>query len=128
MSIKLSEKHGVNPALDRCFYCGEAKGVVLFGRMKGDAEAPREVVIDKEPCQTCAAHMKAGVILIEVRDGEESDTPYRLGGFAVVKDDALRRIIEPPELADQIIKRRMAFVPHEAWVQLGLPTSHGEKP
>jgi hypothetical protein len=121
-TLRLSEKHGVNPALDLCYFCGEAKGVVMFGRMKGDAPAPHGVVLDKQPCDECAAHMKAGVILIEVKEGEEGENPHRLGGFAVLKDDAINRIVQPPELAAQILKQRVAFVPHDAWVMLGLPT------
>jgi hypothetical protein len=38
-SIRLSEKHGVNPSLMLCFYCGEASGVALLGRLKGDQDS-----------------------------------------------------------------------------------------
>ena len=37
--IKLSPKHGVNPSMDLCFWCGQPKGLILCGRMhekKGD--------------------------------------------------------------------------------------------
>lgn len=41
--IRISEKHGVNPSLECCLLCGKEMGIVLFGRLKGDAEAPKQV-------------------------------------------------------------------------------------
>lgn len=43
-SIKLSEKHGVNPSLVICTLCGKETGeIALLGRLKDDAEAPRHI-------------------------------------------------------------------------------------
>lgn len=120
--LRLSEKHGVNPSLDQCFYCGEAKGVVLFGRMKGDVQAPHEAVIDMKPCDKCAKLMQDGVILVCVRDGETGDDPYRTGMMVAIKDEGIRMAVTPPEFAEEIIRRRFAFVPLKAWTRLGLPT------
>ena len=53
MSIPISPKHGVNPSLGLCFYCTKPKEVILFGRMKEDAEAPRQVVSNMDPCDKC---------------------------------------------------------------------------
>lgn len=66
--IILSPKHGVNPSLLKCFWCGKDKGVALLGRLKGDAEAPREIIPDPEPCDACKAAMAKGVTLLEVSD------------------------------------------------------------
>ena len=41
MGIKLSPKHGANLSVDHCFVCGTDIGVVLFGRIKNDKEAPK---------------------------------------------------------------------------------------
>jgi len=122
MSLRLSEKHGVNPAIPRCYLCGEDKNeVVLFGKLKGDVEAPRNPVIDQEPCTTCKGYMEMGIILISVRD-EEGDNPYRTGGWCVVKEVALERIgIQPPELLNDILKMRSAFIPDQLWDMIGLP-------
>lgn len=43
MGIHLSKKHGVNPSIEICAVCGKGIGVALLGRLKNDAEAPREV-------------------------------------------------------------------------------------
>jgi hypothetical protein len=113
--IRLSQKHGVNPTIPLCFFCHEPKNeVVLAGRLPGDAEAPQGKIWDRRPCDQCRKLQAAGVILISVRNGEESDNPYRTGGWVVVKADAVRRFVQPPELAEEIIRKRVAFVPDEA--------------
>lgn len=128
-SIRLSPKHGVNPAIPLCFFCGEPKNeVVLAGRLPEDAEAPRHAVWDRRPCDTCTGYMKQGVILISVKDGEEGkgDNPHRTGSWVVVTEDALRRTVQPSQLAERIIRTRVAFIPDTVWDLIGLP--RGAKP
>lgn len=124
-SIRLSPQHGVNPSLMVCYYCGEDKGIALMGLIRGkersDPEAPRHVVLDKEPCDKCKEYMKEGVILIEVRDGEHGDRPYRMGGYAVVRDDWIKRAIQPAELCADILKKRVTFIETSTWDMIGLP-------
>ena len=46
--MKLSPKHGLNPLIPGCFWCGESKNeIALLGRLPGDAEAPRSAVWSK---------------------------------------------------------------------------------
>jgi hypothetical protein len=55
MSIKVSEKHGVNSSLVVCFYCGEETGeIALLGKLPEDKEAPRYVLLNIEPCEHCS--------------------------------------------------------------------------
>ena len=146
MGIHLSPSHGVNPALEVCFFCQEARGVVLLGRFNperrfgkkiaetlegppGDAKAPHKVVMDREPCDKCKELMQQGIILISVdekKTGEDRDNPWRTGGWVVVRDEALRRWISTPELLEDILKRRVAFLPDGAWDLLGLPRGPAE--
>ena len=121
-NIRLSDKHGVNPAIPKCFFCGEHKNeIIIFGKLKGDAEAPRDFVLDHAPCDTCKDYMDKGVILISVRDGEEGDNPYRTGGWVVVTDEAIPRFVTNEAICEETLKKRIAFVPDEAWDMLGLP-------
>lgn len=119
----MSAKH---VALTRCFFCGEGKDILIATRYRPDGSPVKDLsqfdgkVVDQEPCPKCAELMKQGVILISVRDGESGDNPYRTGGFWVIKDDSVRRIINLPELAEQIINRRVCFVPDEACKAMGL--------
>lgn len=109
-SIRLSEKHGVNPTLCQCFFCGETKHIALLGqigdRRKGeDIEAPRECVMDYEPCDKCQEQMKRGVTLIEVSTAQPSDgrppltakgdlQVYPLGRWCVIKPEVASHIFE----------------------------------
>lgn len=125
MSIRLSPKHGVNPSVGQCFYCLQDDGtIVLPGMLKGDAEAPRRACWTKEPCPKCKEWMKVGIIMISVdeKKTEDPEDPWRTGRFAVVKEEAFKRWgIGPKELKDDILKRRVCFVPDDAWEKLGLP-------
>jgi hypothetical protein len=122
MGIRLSEKHGVNPGLEQCFVCMKDVGVVLFGRMKDDAEAPRRVCISKEPCAECKKLMEQGVILVSVQNNSaDPQNPYRTGGFVVMSENAVHRIFQPPEFAEQLLLQRFGFLEDEAWDKLGLP-------
>lgn len=96
MSIRLSEKHGVNPSIEICFFCNEAKGIVLFGKLKNDIEAPREVLINYEPCNKCKEKFKEGVTVVEVTTAQQcknqpsitihnDEELYPTGAYVVVK-------------------------------------------
>jgi hypothetical protein len=50
--VTVSKKHGVNPSLEVCYWCGEEKNsIILFGRLPDDKEAPRYSCINYDPCQ-----------------------------------------------------------------------------
>lgn len=72
--IRISEKHGLNPSMPVCFLCGETKNeIVLFGRLKGDAEAPRHCIIDYEPCDKCKEKYKNDAVFIEASHNEQKN-------------------------------------------------------
>lgn len=119
--IRLSPKHGVNPSVTKCFVCGEDDGLALFGRLPKDQEAPRTVCLNKDPCPKCHEWMAKGCILISVRVGESGDNPYRTGGWVVLKDEAIRRLPVSDTLIANILKKRMVYLPDDAWDALGLP-------
>jgi hypothetical protein len=123
--IHLSDKHGVNPAIPLCFFCGEKKNeVILAGRMPGDAEAPQNAVWNYEPCDSCAKLMAQGVILISAADEGPSSNPEsarRTGGWCVVSDAFVQRVLQPEEMVKQTLSKRAAFLSDEAWDALGLP-------
>lgn len=72
--ITLSEKHGVNPSLMLCPYCGKEIGIALFGKLKGDKEAPKNV-IGNDLCDECKKKVENGFVLIiearQTKDGIE---------------------------------------------------------
>lgn len=139
----LHPKHGLNPTLTTCYYCNEPADLLLVGsqtkRFKelglasSDGEMKMNIgVIDARPCAKCQDYMQQGVILISMRDGEESEmetakhekrlaNPYRTGGWIVVREEYIRRVIDSPILTRQILRQRVCFVPDSAWDKIGLP-------
>lgn len=104
-SIPLSPKHGVNPSMITCVFCGEPKGVALCGRLKGDAEAPKYMIADYEPCETCKSNWSKGVALIRTAtkppqkgmppiQKDEKGYVYPTGGYMVATQEAVKRIFE----------------------------------
>jgi len=93
MGIKLSKKHGVNPSMSICFFCGKEKNeIVLPGKLKGDAEAPRKAVWNYEPCDECKKYMSEGVMVCVVKDGSSPKNPYRTGRSIVIRDEDAKNI------------------------------------
>ena len=79
--LRLSPKHGVNPSITHCECCWKEIGIAMFGRLEGDAEAPRDVAMGL--CDDCQKVIDAkGLIIIEVKDGETGKNPYRTGRYA----------------------------------------------
>lgn len=108
--IKVSPKHGVNPTIPVCFWCGNEKNeIALLGKLPGDAEAPRAAILNYQPCDDCKAQMSMGYTLVgTVEDPPRPDLPpisaghYPTGNWTVVTEQGLRHIFKP-EVADQII-------------------------
>lgn len=154
MSIIVSEKHGVNPSVQICFYCKKPIGVALFGKLHGtkvkemfgedfakdhlrhndprDTEAPREVVLDLEPCEGCTVfepHSKLGCFLVECDEREievrehgrrvMKKIPQPTGNLVVMKDEAIRRIFTG-DIVEDVLKKRIAMLDPEVWKMLGL--------
>lgn len=97
-SITLSKKYGVNPSMQICFFCGKSIGIVLNGKIgKGDKdiEAPKEVVVDYEPCEKCKKIFSQGLLVMGATDHVEDSRPeiqkglYPTGSYFVIKDEAI---------------------------------------
>lgn len=100
--INLSPKHGVNPTVPICFWCGKEKNeIALLGRIgdKKDFEAPKNMVLDFKPCDECLKKMETGITFMESTDRPNSrcEIPYVIGcyptgKYVVIKTDAAKRI------------------------------------
>jgi hypothetical protein len=116
--IRLHPEHGLNPSLLQCFACGGDAGVAILG-YNGGKEAPRKMATVDTFCQKCEEHMKLGVILIEARNGESGQNPYRTGRQWVVTEEAVRKAFDP-KIAEAAAKYRVSFIEENAAKQLGL--------
>ena len=75
--IKVSKKHGLNPTIPICFWCGKDKNeIALLGKLKGDAEAPRRFLMDYEPCDECKKESEKAISNGFVLLIEASKEPY----------------------------------------------------
>lgn len=126
-NIRISQKHGVNPTIPVCFWCGKEKNeIALLGKLPGDAEAPRStwLVGDYEPCDACKAIFEQGIHLIEAADHpiiHEKQPPwhgaYPTGRHLVLKERAIRSIFAQ-ETAEELCKRKVGFLDRETFVNL----------
>lgn len=106
--IKLSPKHGLNPTIPICFFCGKEKHeVAILGKIgkKGeDLQAPMRMILDYQPCDDCKEKMKNGIALIGVNPKplQNGQPPiqkdlYPTGTWCVLKEEAVERIFQIPE-------------------------------
>lgn len=104
-SIQISPKHGVNPCVPICVFCGKEKNeLALLGRLKGDAKAPMSAVIDYEPCDECQANWQLGIPLICVTEkapakgavplskSQDGKNLYPTAKYLVAKKEAVSRM------------------------------------
>lgn len=120
--IKVSKKHGVNPCIPVCFWCGEEKSeVAILGELPGDVKAPMKAVLDFEPCEKCKSFMDQGITLIGVTTKQPKDgTPsignglYPSGAWSVIREDSeLCQIIldiESEERKNEILKVKRCLI------------------
>ena len=73
-NIKLHPIYGLNPTMAQCYYCGGLRGDIILLGASIKEEAPRSMVVDLEPCDTCKKKFKDGVICHEVDDVTEKMT------------------------------------------------------
>ena len=98
--IKISPKYGVNPTIPVCFWCGKQKNeIALMGHMKGDLEAPKNMVLDYVPCEECQSHMAMGVAVLEASDhpNTEGQPPMQKGVYPTS-----RFVVVTTECADRV--------------------------
>ena len=142
-SIRLSPKHGLNPTIPVCFFCGQEKNeLVLLGKMPAkkhtantawgtkstvvddpDPKAPMHAVIDYEPCDACKQAMARGNALIGVVDHPRADGQPPIAsdgrqdlyptGQFMVINDHGIQGIFQKSAAQTILKNKKALVPQE---------------
>lgn len=123
-SIRISPKHGVNPTIPVCFFCGHEKNeLALLGQLKGDVEAPKNAILDYEPCESCQKIFAQGILLVGVSDHINDGRPpivsngsnalYPTGSYMVVTEDFLDKTFDE-ETATGLRQSRKAVVDDEA--------------
>lgn len=108
-NIPLSPKHGLNPTIPVCAWCGEPKNeIALMGRIKTDVrgedpKAPMHCVLDYEPCDKCKEQWSQGVVVLEAT--MRRPTPYRPPIQKNGNDEiypTMRYVVIKPEAAERL--------------------------
>lgn len=114
--IILSKKHGLNPTIVACPYCGEAKNQILITGLEGEkwakkhgiesGEMPKYVLLedDIEPCDECK---KAGVAMVEV-DSEDNKIPT--GRKWLIKEDVVEWLFTEPDTLKEVLNKRVFLI------------------
>lgn len=143
--IEISPKHGVNPTIPVCFWCGNEKNeIALMGRVRerdpqtgkavrgSDVEMPMKAVLDYEPCDCCKEQFSQGVQLIEcthrridarpaLSKDENGNSVYPTGRTVVLKPEAAQRIFNVDKSMLEAGKK--LCLPEEIFTQL-MPTDN----
>jgi hypothetical protein len=102
------------PSLQRCSICSEDVGVLFNYR-----PTPLRVSSDYT-CEQCREYMQIGIIMIEIKDGEDPNN--RGVGWCVVNEACIRHIFrDAPEMMNKVLKDRGVFVTSTDWTRLYLP-------
>lgn len=125
-SIPISPKHGLNPTIPVCFFCGQEKNeIVIMGKLKGDVEAPRNVCLDYEPCDHCKELFAQGILCIGVTDHPLPDgrppisgSLYPTGAYLVVTEDFIHRFIADEALKQSVLDKRTMLLDQQILAQL----------
>jgi hypothetical protein len=121
------------PALTKCYFCGGPGAILIATKDRVDVARYHGQIVDMSPCSRCQEHMKIGVILISIRDGEAAKgeeasrqnpraipNPYRTGRVCVIRNEAAERLFKPDHPA---LKLKWCFVEDGGWQKMGLLTT-----
>ncbi|MEA2081081.1 MAG: hypothetical protein U9P00_14760 [Pseudomonadota bacterium] len=117
-----------------CWICGEGSTIILKTDLR--PTLPMNMgALPSEVCSKCKslAEDNDGIWMISIRDGEEpprdndeSWNPYRTGGLALLKKEALKEVLQntlkEPEETIKMVDRHFYFYLYDSiWDQFGLP-------
>lgn len=92
--IILSEKHGVNLSLEVCALCGKEMGIIMFGKLKDDVEAPKKSCLG-HICDECATKFKKAHQRVLMEVSELGPT----GKYCIISEDNLNpKVLESDDI------------------------------
>lgn len=115
--VRLHPKHGVNPTMPVCAWCGEPTGEIALLGAAYKGKAPMHMRLNDDPCAKCLESMAQGITFIErVREGSKE----RTGRWCVLRREGVQRMLEGwVGLADVLKSGRCNIAP-EMSKKLGL--------
>ena len=123
---------GVAVPKNYCFICAKLVDQDVIMNTKATKSAADKVkalhgaVVGfmEEPCNECKEQMKKGVIIVTMNSDKTDDpnNPYRTGGFFLVTEDYIGRLLEEKEhkeLKETVLTKRYMFLEHVVAEKLG---------
>ena len=107
--------------MNTCYFCNEPSGVLLDRRLRNTL--PRNVgVMNMRPCTKCEDLMN--ILLISIKNDTQMQgsipNPYRTGGWVIIKQEAIERMLDG-DFLKFALEHRFMFINDEAWDAMGLP-------
>ena len=96
--ITLSPKYGLNPSMEICTWCGKSLGIILYGMLEDDKEAPKEVCLG-HLCEDCIKEFQETnkVLFFEINDSGELTGKY----IVMERKDLPENVLE--DLGDSVV-------------------------
>ena len=114
--VPVSKKHGVNPTMPICFWCGEETGeIALLGKIKGDKEAPRNLILNRDPCPECVKLRSQGITIMAVTSESDHTATSQ---WVVIQEEAIEKMINDPQKQKEVLKSRGMYISTELFNKL----------
>lgn len=124
--MRLSNKHGLNPTIPLCPYCGKPKNEIMLTGYEGekwakrnghpDGQMPMYVLVegDIQPCDDCK---KKGIAVVEVKGDADRELTGRRW---LIKEEAIKKILADDPMLFSVLQKRIMLIPAEIAQNLGL--------
>ena len=124
--MRLSNKHGLNPTIPLCPYCGKPKNEIMLTGYEGekwakrnghpDGQMPMYVLVegDIQPCDECK---KIGIAVVEVKGDADRELTGRRW---LIKEEAIKKILADDPMLSSVLQKRIMLIPAEIAQNLGL--------
>lgn len=123
--IKLSKKHGLQPVIPLCLYCGEQKDEIRLYGAEGDKLAkfmgykdgalPMSMHIpgDFSPCTKCKDTGNIYVVVVDQSTGT-------IVSAVTTKDDQIKKIVKDEAIIKDILNKRVVLIDPETALSIGI--------
>jgi hypothetical protein len=123
--IKLSKKHGLQPVIPLCLYCGEQKDEIRLYGAEGDKLAkfmgykdgalPMSMHIpgDLDPCTKCKDTGNIYIVVVDQATGT-------IVSAVTTKEDQIKKLVTDETIIKDILNKRVVLVDQETALSVGI--------